>query len=560
MNVIIGGAWPYANGALHIGHIAALLPGDVLARHHRAIGNQVCYVSGSDCHGTPVSIKARQEGVSPADISERWHASFEECFAQYLFSYDAYGKTSSALHRDFVTGFHKSLYAGTHVEERVVQQAWCPQCNRFLADRYVTGKCPRCGEPARGDQCEACGTVTEPETLVSPVCAICGHTPEFRESKQLFLLLSHFQKQLADYLTAHSDWRRNAYENTARYIREGLRDRAITRDLDWGIPVPREGYDDKRIYIWAENVLGYLSGCAGWCALHGLAFRDFWNSAWQIQVHGKDNIPFHTVILPGLLLAEGDGRNQRSTEGNGPDVRQEESTGKDTLRLPDQILSSEYLTLEGRKISTSGNWSIDALELAGEAPIDSIRYFLLANGPEKRDADFSRRDFIQRHNSEIIGVYGNLVNRCLAFVEKYLDGQVPIRAVSPEIVALLEGAYETVGREIRAGELKNALDTAFGILRFGNRHFDAGKPWETRTSDPEACKATLSDCLFVIVNACRLLNPFLPDSTAEVLGWFGLETGWGKAFPVAGTSVAKSRRLFERLETLADAACVRNAG
>ncbi len=533
MNVVIGGAWPYANGALHIGHIAALLPGDVLARHHRAIGNKVCYVSGSDCHGTPVSIKARLEGVSPETISKQWHESFVDCFSAYRFSYDSYGKTSAPVHKDFVTAFHKSLYRGGHVEERIVLQAWCPHCSRFLADRYVTGKCPVCGQAARGDQCEACGTVTEPETIEFPVCAICGHVPEFRESRQLFLLLSHFQRELADYLAGHAEWRKNAFENTARYIREGLRDRAITRDLDWGIPVPRDGYDCKRIYIWAENVLGYLSGCSDWCTSNGLSFRDFWNSAWQIQVHGKDNIPFHTVILPGLLLAEG------------------HSDG--ALRPPDQILSSEYLTLEGKKISTSGNWAIDALELAEEAPIDSIRYFLLANGPEKRDADFSRRDFIQRHNAEMIGVYGNLVNRCLAFVEKYLDGHVPQTAPSGEVVDLVEAAYESIGRSIRAGELKSALDGAFGVLRFGNRHFDAGKPWETRTTDTEACSATLSDCLFLIVNACRLLAPFLPDSTAEVLEWFGLETGWETVFPERGVSPAKSRRLFERLETAADA-------
>ena len=533
MDILIGGAWPYANGALHIGHIAALLPGDVLARWYRATGNRVCYVSGSDCHGTPVSIRARQEGRPPAEISDYWHEMFVATFRKYRFSYDHYGKTSDPVHKVFVDAFHRSLYEGAHVEERTVRQAWCGHCDRFLADRYVTGRCPACGAPARGDQCEACGAVTDPETLEEPVCALCGAQPEFRESKQLFLLLSHFQRQLEDWLDTHAEWRRNAYETTARYLREGLRDRAITRDLDWGIPVPREGYGDKRIYIWAENVLGYLSGCADWCAANSIPFRDFWNGAFRIFVHGKDNIPFHTVILPGLLLAE---------------------TSDDAgWRLPDQIVSSEYLTLEGRKISTSGNWSIDALELAGEAPVDSIRYFLLANGPEKRDADFSRRDFIQRHNAEMIGIYANLVNRCLQFADKYLGGVVPAELPDPVLEQAVVDAYRQVGEDIRAGEFKRALETVFSVFRLGNRHFDAGKPWETRTSDPAACRATIAACLYLIANGCRLAHPFLPDSAKTVLGWLGLDAGWEPVQVPAGWRLPAVRRLFERLETGVDA-------
>ena len=273
MNVIIGNAWPYANGSLHIGHIAAFLPGDVLARYFRAKGGKVFFVSGSDCHGTPVSIRTRQENKTPEEISDFYHNEFTECFKRLGFSYDLYGKTSSAEHKEFVMEFHKILYDGGYVYEKITPEVYCANCEQFLPDRFVKGLCPNCGKPARGDQCEACGIVLEPENLIHAECSICGKPPEFKPTNHLYLAVTHMKEELLKYVESHSYWRKNAYEMSKRYIYKGLRDRSLTRDLDWGIDVPKEGFDGKKIYIWAENVLGYLSCCYTLCRVCKKDFR-----------------------------------------------------------------------------------------------------------------------------------------------------------------------------------------------------------------------------------------------------------------------------------------------
>ena len=371
-NILIGGAWPYANGSLHIGHIAGLLAGDVLARYHRAIGDNVYFVSGSDCHGTPVAIRAKKEGKTPQEISDFYHEEFQECFQKLGFSYDVYTKTSSEKHKNFVREFHKKLYESDYVYEKEVPQAYCEECNTFLADRFVVGKCPKCQNDSRGDQCDVCGAVLEPENLLEPVCAICGKSISFKNSKHLYIAISSLEKQLKKLVEEKTEWRKNAIAFTNRYITEGLRDRALTRDLEWGIPVPKEGYENKTIYIWAENVLGYLSASKVATDKAKGDFEALWGKeAKHYYVHGKDNIPFHSIILPALLL------------------------GNDTKwHLPDQIVSSEYLTLEGRKISTSQNYAIWIKELLQCYEPDSIRYYFLANGPEKKDADFSWREYV----------------------------------------------------------------------------------------------------------------------------------------------------------------------
>lgn len=394
MNVLIGGAWPYANGSLHIGHIAALLPGDVLARYFRAKGDTVLFVSGSDCHGTPVTIRAKQENKTPEEISDFYHNEFSHCLLRLGFSYDLYDKTSSEEHKNFVKDFHKKLYNGGFVYEKTTPQAYCTNCHRFLPDRFVKGVCPHCGKNARGDQCESCGSVLDPENLLKAECSICGSSPESRPSTHLFLALTKLKDQLENYIESHSFWRKNAYELSKRYIREGLQDRSLTRDLDWGIDVPKDGFEGKKIYIWAENVLGYLSACYTLCQRHGLDFIEFWNSSKHYYVHGKDNVPFHTIILPALLLSRTD----------------------TFFKLPDEIISSEHLTLSGKKISTSDNWAVWIKDILDRYNPDSIRYFLISNGPQKKDTDFTWREFINSHNGELLGAYGNFVNRSLVFI------------------------------------------------------------------------------------------------------------------------------------------------
>lgn len=503
-NIVIGGAWPYANGPLHIGHLASLLPGDVLARYFRAKGDRVFYVSGSDCHGTPITIRAKQENVPPEAISERYHREFSDVFRKLGFSYDLYTKTSDPQHKKFVSDFHRHLYDSDYIEERTVKQAYCPSCKKVLTDRLIVGVCPVCGAAARGDQCDACGEVLDADTIVDASCADCGAALSFRETTQLFLLISKLEQELRDFLDAHPYWRKNAIAFTKRYINEGLRDRAITRDLDWGIDVPKPGYENKKIYIWAENVLGYLSATAVLCKERGIDFQSvFGKEGRHYYVHGKDNIPFHTIILPSLLLAHGEG-----------------------LHLPDDIVSSEYITLEGQKVSTSKNHAVWAKDLAAEYDPDAIRYFFIANGPEKRDTDFSLREFKKQNNSELVGAWGNFVNRTLAFAVKYLDCEVGPAAIEADIKDRVRQLFDSVGAKIEKGAFRDALSEVFEAVRFGNTYYDAGQPWKTRTDHPEGCKNTIGNCAYLIANLAILLHPFLPFSSEKVTEWLGVTLQW----------------------------------
>ena len=530
MKILIGGAWPYANGSLHIGHIAALLPGDVLARYHRAKGDEVYYISGSDCFGTPVAIRARQEGKSPSEISNAYHEEFKYCFNKLGFSYDLYGKTSSTEHQNFVRDFHKKLYESRYIYEKVTPQACCNNCHTALADRFVNGACPSCGAQARGDQCDACGAVLEPETLINPVCAVCGEKITFAETKHLFLAVTQLVDELKDYVNSYPNWRKNAAAFSNRYINEGLRDRALTRSLDWGITVPKEGWEDKKIYIWAENVLGYLSASFRVCIEQKTEFTKLWGvEAKHYYVHGKDNIPFHTIILPSLLLAHGE-------------------TIAREWHLPDEIVSSEYLTLEGRKISTSRNWAVWVPDIIERYEPDSLRYFFIANGPERKDSDFSWRDYVNSHNGELVGAYGNLINRSLVFISKYLDNRVPEGVLANGIAERLESIYKDVGDKIEQTRFRDAIDTIFELVRFGNKYFDTEKPWETRCTDLERCQNTLYNCVQIIANLAVLLEPFLPFTSEKVSGWLKLSNEWKPQYISSGYELPEVELLFNRID------------
>lgn len=525
-NILIGGAWPYANGSLHIGHIAGLLPGDILARYHRAIGDNVYFVSGSDCHGTPVAIRAKQENRTPQEISDLYHKEFAECFEKLGFSYDVYTKTSSDSHKNFVREFHRKLYESPYVYEKEVPQAYCKNCDTFLAERFVLGKCPKCGKDTRGDQCDECGIVLEPEALIEPVCAVCGKPIDFKNSKHLYIAITKLQTELKSLVDSHPEWRKNGIAFTNRYIDDGLRDRALTRDLEWGIEVPKDGYEDKTIYIWAENVLGYLSASKVAAEARSTDFCELWGKdAKHYYVHGKDNIPFHTIILPSLLLGNGEG-----------------------WHLPDQIVSSEYLTLEGRKISTSQNYAIWVKELLDKYEADSIRYFFIANGPEKKDADFSWREYVHSHNSELLGAYGNFINRSLAFIAKYCDGVVPNGIDNPDLNIQIDELFISVGQQIENGTFKDAIDKIFDFVRSANKFFDTEQPWVTRNTDKTACDNTLYQCVQIIANLAVLLSPFLPFSSEKVLGWLNVSNKWERKLISAGYVLPEVGVLFQRID------------
>jgi len=400
MSIFIGGAWPYANGSLHVGHVAGLIPGDILARYFRLKKEDVLYVSGSDCYGTPISIRARKENKQPQEIADFYHNEFKECFDKLGFTYDIYTKTDSDFHKAEVQKIFLQLVENKHVYIKEVEQTYCEHCKQFLPDRYIEGICPKCGHKCNGDQCDNCCTIFNAVDLKSKACKICGNEPVIKKTKHFYLELSKFQKDIEQFVeTNRSNWRDNAVKLTERYLKEGLEDRACTRDMDYGIPTPIKEYQDKKIYVWIEAVCGYLTASKKWGVDTGRDWTKFWeNDVTAYYVHGKDNIPFHTIIWPALLL----GMNEN-------------------LHLPDIIVSSEFLNLESKKISTSKNWAVWLPYLIERYDPDSIRYFLINNSPEKRDADFSWREFIHNHNSELLGDFGNFVNRNIPFILKY-DG------------------------------------------------------------------------------------------------------------------------------------------
>ncbi|GIP34177.1 methionine--tRNA ligase [Paenibacillus sp. J2TS4] len=526
MSIFIGGAWPYANGSLHLGHVASLLPGDILARYYRLQGEKVLYVSGSDCHGTPISIRANQEGVSPQEISERYHKEFAECFHKLGFSYDLYTRTDDPFHHQTVQQIFLQLLDNGYIYKKAVGQTYCETCARFLPDRYVEGQCPHCGNRARGDQCDHCSSLLDPSDLLGKQCKLCRSSPATRQAEHYFLALSKFQKQLEKYVNEASGWRENAVHLTRRYLDEGLHDRAATRDLLWGVDVPLQGHEGKKIYVWIEAVSGYLSASMKWAQQTGGSWETYWSEkTTAYYVHGKDNIPFHTLILPAILLGIGN------------------------LHLPDRIISGEYLTLEGRKISTSQNWAVWVPDVLQRYEPDSLRYFLTINGPENRDADFSWREFIYSHNGELLGAFGNFVNRSLKFIVNSLDGRIPSGRMDERIKSELLNLYSQTGRRIETGKLKEALEGVFAFIRGANKFFDERKPWVQLTEDYESCAATLYTCSQIIVNLANLLEPFLPFACQRIRSFLAIpQPEWQYTELRPSTPVHKVEHLFTRID------------
>ncbi|PLT27660.1 methionine--tRNA ligase [Peribacillus deserti] len=527
MNIFIGGAWPYANGSLHIGHIASLLPGDILARYFRIKGENVLYVSGSDCHGTPIMIRAAEEGTSPRQAAEKFHLEFKKTFDELGFTYDLYTRTDDPFHHQEVQKIFMELLEKNLLYRRNDEQVFCEICRRFLPDRYVEGHCPQCGHAARGDQCDNCSALLHAEELENLRCKLCGNSPVLKETEHFYLALSRYQEIISSYVhfsRNNSLWRDNAIGLTSRYLSEGLSDRAATRDLELGVEVPVDGFQGKKIYVWIEAVAGYLTASKKWAALTGGKWEAFWkDSVEAYYVHGKDNIPFHTIIWPAIL------------EGLG-------------FHLPDRIISSEYLTLEKKKISTSRNYAIWAADLLSRYDPDSIRYFLTINGPEKRDADFSWREFIHSHNSELLGAYGNLVNRTFKFIEKSFGGEIEGRFTDTRLKSKISLLYQETGEKIKNGEFKSALESIFALVREANKRFDEQKPWLTVRNEQKKSKETLYESAVIIANLANLLEPFLPFSSKKVRESLSIaEPCWHWIEPHE-FRLSETNPLFERID------------
>lgn len=528
MSIFIGGAWPYANGSLHLGHISSLLPGDILARYYRAKGENVLYLSGSDCNGTPISIRAKQEGKSAKEIADYYHAEFRENFNQLGFTYDFYTRTDEPFHHQVVQEIFLSLLDAGRIYKKKVEQAFCLSCNQFLPDRYVEGKCPHCGNAARGDQCDECSTILDPLELIDKACRNCGDTPITKETDHFYFELSAFQSQLESYVRNAKEqllWRDNAIKLSERYLNDGLRDRAVSRDLPIGVTLPVKGYEDKKIYVWIEAVSGYYSASKQWEKLNGGNASDFWDEgSTSFYVHGKDNIPFHSIIWPSILLGTG------------------------IQPLPTHIVSNEYLTVEKRKLSTSKNWAVWVPEILKDYDPDSIRYFLTINAPEERDCDFSWREFIYSHNSELLGAYGNFVNRTLKFIEKYLDGEIPSGKVDTQIKKEIPALFEKAASLIEQTQLKKALEEIFAFIRQANQYFDKKQPWIQVKESPADCKDTMRTCVYLIANFAVLLEPFLPFSSGKVKKMLGLNHFRWVETAIDNLQLFTVSPLFERID------------
>ena len=525
-NIFIGLSWPYANGELHIGHLGSSLPADILARYYRLKGNNVCFVSGSDCYGTPISIQAQKEKKSAKEISDSCHEKFIEIFKDLNFSFDNYAKTTSENHIDFAREFHKELYDTEYVDKRVENRLYCEKCNRFLPDRYVVGECPKCGSISKGDACEKCGTILEPEDLKNPQCGICGDTPIFKETHQYYLKLSKLQQSLIDYFKkVGGSWSQNAINLTERYFNDGLIDRAISRDLDWGVSTPT-GEKDKVIYNWGENVLGYLSACKEYCVSNNTKFDDWFknDNSKHIYVHAKDNIQFHSIIFPALLLAN-----------------------KNQYHLPDNIFAYEFVTNEGQKISKSKGTCLTARELLNKYDVDFLRFYFAKYISDKKDLDYRSQDFINTINGELINNWGNFVNRTLSFIKSKYNGEIKQYDVDKNIKIKIQETFEIVSNYIENGKVSNALREILKLVDFSNKYFNEATPWKLVNEDKDACEELCCQYLTLIVNLSTLLNPFIPSGTNKVAKWLYFEINEYKFNEISHIKLGNFCPLYSRI-------------
>ncbi len=538
--ILVAVAWPYANGSIHLGHTAgAYLPADIFARYHRMVGNDVVMVSGSDAHGTPVTIAADQQGVSPEDIYSKFQAEFLDTWERLGISFDLFTSTHTPNHSEVAQDMFLRLLERGYLYTDTMSQPFCANDERFLPDRYVEGICPHCAyDGARGDQCDSCGRTLDAQELIGLRCRTCGSAPEIRETEHFFLRLSAFEDQLLEWIRNQDHLRPNVKNFTVSYIEGGLRDRAITRDLAWGIPVPVEGYEDKRIYVWFEAVIGYLSATKEWARQGGSPDR--WKDFWQKESRsyyfmGKDNIPFHTVIWPAMLLGYGG------------------------LNLPYNVPANEYVNLEDQKLSTSRNWAIWMPDYLDRYDPDPLRYVLSAIMPETNDSDFSWTEYVRRNNDELVATYGNLVHRTLSMAGRNFDRAVPDPGVPDEqSLVLMDQARETLddtGRSIADCRFKNALQSAMRLAQSTNRYLDSKAPWRVVRTDKADAARTIWTSMSVINCLKTILYPFMPGSSEKLHLMLGLdgsaESGgwsWDSNALKPGSPLPRPKPLFQKFD------------
>ncbi|MEA3442064.1 MAG: methionine--tRNA ligase [Chloroflexota bacterium] len=537
-HILIGVAWPYANGPLHLGHIAgAYLPADIFARYHRLKGNQVLMVSGSDQHGAPITIRAEGESKSPQEIADRYDQQFRDCWQKLGISFDLFTTTGTVNHREVTHDIVLTLLHKGYIYKDKMLQAYCPQCQRFLPDRYLEGVCPHCGFPkARGDQCEVCGHPLDPSDLKNLHCCLCGAVPQFKISEHFFLRLSAFQDKLKVWIKEQTHWRHNVLGAAWKFLNEGLKDRAITRDLDWGISVPQPGFECKRIYVWFEAVIGYLSASKEWAKSQGneLAWQPFWQSDGKgFYFVGKDNIFFHALVWPAMLMGYGD------------------------LNLPYDVPANEFLTIESHKLSTSRNWAVWLPDYLERYEADPLRYALAVNMPETGDSDFSWREFLRRNNNELVATYGNLAHRVLTFTYRNFNGIVPspgeLDARSQELIHKAETTLDTVDKLLYHCGFRRAMKEAMSLAQEANRYLDEQAPWKNIKKERQASAKSVYTALSLLSALKTIFYPFLPFSAEKLHSFLGFEgsakeAGWQFQLPKPGQKLRKPRPLFIKLD------------
>lgn len=515
--LLVTSALPYANGPLHLGHLAgAYLPADLFCRYQRLAGRDVVYVCGSDEHGVPILLRAREEGVEPQAVVDRYHEQIREAFGRFGMSFDHYGRTSSDAHRETSQAFFRTLAEGDRLIEKTEEQLFDPEAGLFLADRFVRGTCPSCGyEDAYGDQCEQCGASLSPKELIDPRSALTGATPVLRETTHWYLPLGAMQPQLEAWIAEHPEWKANVLGQVKSWFADGLADRAVTRDLPWGVPVPG-GEEGKVLYVWFDAPIGYVSATKEWAETTG--DPEAWRHYWQVGedgetpelVHfiGKDNIVFHCLIFPAMLMAH-----------NAADA----ST---RWVLPKNVPANEFLNLEGRKLSTSRGWAVWVHEALDAFEPDLLRYALAATLPEQKDADFSWREFQARVNGELADVLGNFVNRTLSFAKRFADGAVPPlenpSAADRAALDALSGFPDRIARAYEAYRFREAVQETMALARMGNKYFNDTEPWHTRSSDPQAMRNTIHVCLQLCASLSVLMEPVLPFASEKLRGMLRL--------------------------------------
>ena len=517
--VLVAVAWPYANGPRHIGHVAGFgVPADIYARYHRLAGHDVLMVSGTDEHGTPITVEAEKLGLDPREFADRNNDIIVKDLQKLGLTYDLFTRTTTANHYAVVQDLFRTLYENGAITKQTALGAFAAGTDRALPDRYIEGTCPICGYgSARGDQCDNCGNQLDPTDLIEPRSRIDGQPPEFRETEHFFLDLGQFSERLHEWIGA-SDWRPNVKTFSINLLDE-LRARAITRDIDWGVPIPLEGYgpdSTKRIYVWFDAVIGYLSASIEWaavCADDPKAWQRWWTGKQATGAYfmGKDNIVFHSVIWPSILMGYGPGP---LTDDEGP------------LDLPTDIVSSEYLTMESAKFSSSRGVVIFVKDFLDRYDPDPLRYYLCAAGPETQDTDFTWSEFVRRNDEELVATWGNLVNRCVSMTHKNFGSMPPLASPQPhdlELIAKVEAGYAEVGALIERTRFKLALSTTMALAADVNRYLSDEQPWKLFESDMERAGTVLHVGLQCVANLCTMFAPFLPFTSAAARGQLGLD-------------------------------------